>query len=63
MCQWEQKKVEEATITFAKAQLMGGDIAPKAKEKVEQLYKAMHNDTIIGIEKIYRKAKEQPDNF
>lgn len=63
MCEWAQGKVEEAIITFAKAELMGGDIAPKAKEKVEQLYKALHNDTTIGIDKVYRKAKEQPDNF
>lgn len=63
MCQWAQKKVEEAILTFAKAEQQGGDIAPKAKDKLEQLYKALHNNTTIGIEKVYRRAKETPDNF
>jgi tetratricopeptide (TPR) repeat protein len=60
MSQWKQEKVEEATLSFARAELQGGDIAEQAKEKVEQLYKALHNNTTVGIEKIYRKAKEEP---
>jgi tetratricopeptide (TPR) repeat protein len=63
MCQWAQDQVDEAILTFAKAEKQGGDIAPKAKEKLEQLYKAIHNNTTIGIEKVYRKAQETPDNF
>jgi tetratricopeptide (TPR) repeat protein len=59
MCQWKQDQIEEATLSFARAELQGGDIAPQAKEKVEQLYKALHNNTTIGIEKIYRRAKEE----
>ncbi len=60
MCQWKQDLIEDAILSFARAELQGGDIAPQAKEKVEQLYKALHNNTTIGIEKIYRKAKEEP---
>jgi tetratricopeptide (TPR) repeat protein len=60
MCQWKQDLIEDATLSFARAELQGGDIAPQAKEKVEQLYKALHNNTTIGIEKIYRRAKEDP---
>jgi tetratricopeptide (TPR) repeat protein len=60
MCQWKQDQIEEATLSFARAERQGGDIAPQAKEKVEQLYKALHNNTTIGIEKIYRKAIEGP---
>jgi tetratricopeptide (TPR) repeat protein len=63
MCQWAQDQIDEAILTFAKAEKQGGDIAPKAKEKLEQLYKAIHNNTTIGIEKVYRKALETPDNF
>ncbi len=59
MCQWKQDQIEDAILSFACAELQGGDIAPQAKEKVEQLYKALHNDTTIGIDKVYRKAKEQ----
>ena len=60
MCQWKQDLIEDAILSFARAELQGGDIAPQAKEKVEQLYKALHNNTTIGIEKVYRKAKEEP---
>ncbi len=49
-------------LWYAKAELQGGEIAPKAKENLEQLYKALHNNTLIGIEKVYRRAKEQPES-
>jgi tetratricopeptide (TPR) repeat protein len=61
LCQWKQDKVEDAMLSFAKAEQQGGEAAPKAKEKLEQLYKALHNNTLIGIDKIYKRAKEQPD--
>jgi tetratricopeptide (TPR) repeat protein len=61
MCQWKQDQIEAAILSFARAELQGGDIAQQAKEKVEQLYKALHNNTTIGIEKIYRKVKEAPE--
>ena len=37
---------------------MGGEEAPRAKSRLEVLYKALHNDTLIGIDKVYKKAKE-----
>lgn len=58
MSQWELQQIEEATLSFACAELVGGGIAAQAKEKVEQLYKGQHNDTLVGIDKIYRRAKE-----
>ncbi len=54
-----QDKVEDAIISYIKAELQGGDIAAKAKARAEQLYKALHNNTTIGIEKKYNKAKEE----
>jgi hypothetical protein len=60
MSQWKQEKIEEAILSFARAELQGGDIAPQAKEKVEQLYKALHDNRTTGIEKIYKRAKETP---
>jgi tetratricopeptide (TPR) repeat protein len=60
MSQWKQDRTEDAMLSFARAELQGGDIAPQAKEKVEFLYKKMHNETTVGIEKIYRRAKEEP---
>lgn len=59
MCQRNQELIDDAMISLAKAELLGGEVAPKAKEYLEKLYKALHNNTLIGIEKVYRKAKEQ----
>jgi tetratricopeptide (TPR) repeat protein len=54
-----QEQVEDAIITYAKSELQGDEYAPKAKARLEQLYKALHNNTTIGIDKVYRKAKEE----
>jgi len=62
MSQWKQDLIDDAILSFARAELQGGDIAPQAKDKVEQLYKALHNNTTVGIDKVYRKAKENPDS-
>jgi tetratricopeptide (TPR) repeat protein len=60
-CLRMQKNVDDAMIWYARAEQHGGEYAPKAKENLEQLYKALHNNTLIGIEKIYRKAQTQAD--
>jgi hypothetical protein len=59
MSLWKMDKVEEAMLYFARAEMQGGEVATEAKEKLEQLYKALHNNTTIGIDKVYRKAKEE----
>ena len=61
LCLHKQNRVEDALLWYARAEEQGGDYAAKAKERLEQIYKAMHNNTLIGIEKIYKKAKEQAD--
>ena len=55
-CLRMQKNIDDAMLWYARAEQHGGEYAPKAKENLEQLYKALHNNTLIGIEKIYRKA-------
>lgn len=60
-CLRMQKNIDDAMLWYARAEQYGGEYAPKAKENLEQLYKALHNNTLIGIEKIYRKAKDQRD--
>ncbi len=60
-CLRMQDRIDDAMLWYARAEQQGGEFAPKAKENLEQLYKAMHNNTLIGIEKIYRKAKDQAD--
>jgi tetratricopeptide (TPR) repeat protein len=60
-CQWKTDKVEEAIDSFAKAVLLKGDVSPQAKEYLEKLYKALHNQTTIGIEKVYKRAQQELD--
>jgi|WetSurSiteA1Bulk_404760.scaffolds.fasta_scaffold03757_4 hypothetical protein len=54
-----QENVEDAIVSYMKAELQGGEIAPKAKGRAEQLYKALHNGNTTGINKKYDKAKEE----
>ena len=58
-CLRMQDKIDDAMLWYARAEQQGGEFAPKAKENLEQLYKAMHDNRLTGIEKIYRKAKDQ----
>ena len=61
-CQENLKQIDEAILSYAKAETVGGedpDTAKKSKARLEVLYKALHNNTIIGIDKVYRKAKEE----
>ncbi len=58
-CQWKTGQIDAAMISFAAAELSKGDVSAKAKEYLEQLYKSIHNDTLIGIEKTYNKARKE----
>jgi tetratricopeptide (TPR) repeat protein len=58
VCLENQKNVEEAMIYYAVAETMSEENALKAKARLEILYKALHNDTLIGIDKVYKKASE-----
>ena len=68
---WERKMVLNARLAFAKAQLLGESaqasaedksIAPRAKERMEQLHRALQNDTLVGIDRQYKRAQEMPDD-
>jgi len=61
-CQENLKQIDEAILSYAKAEKVGGedpDTARKSKARLEVLYKALHNNTTIGIDKVYRKAEEE----
>jgi tetratricopeptide (TPR) repeat protein len=60
-CQWKTDKVEEAIDSFAKAVLLKGEVSSQAKEYLEKLYKALHNQTTIGIEKVYKRNQQELD--
>jgi len=57
LCLWELKKGEMAHDYFSAAELMGGEYTEKAKDYKEQLYKESHNNTLIGIEKVHKRAQ------
>ena len=56
LSQWKLDKIEEAMMSFAKTVQLKGESAGQAKEHLEKLYKALHNNLTIGIDKVYRKA-------
>ena len=67
---WERKMILNARLAFAKAQLLGESaqassedksVAPRAKERMEQLHKSLQNDTLIGIDRQYKRAQEMAD--
>ncbi|NWG14306.1 MAG: tetratricopeptide repeat protein [Acidobacteria bacterium] len=61
LSQWKLGQVEnhEAPLSFAKAYLLKGEMSGQAKEHLEKIYKAIHNNTTIGIDKIYRRAESE----
>lgn len=59
LCQWREGKIEEAMVSFAKAERLKGEFAARAKEHLEKLYKSLHNNTLIGIDKVYQKADKE----
>jgi len=58
-CYWKLDQIEDAIDAFAKAYVLGGNLAPKAEEYVETLYKPLHNNSLVGIDKVYRRAKQE----
>ena len=48
-------------LYYAMAELKGEENVSEAKSRVEILYKALHNQTLIGIDKIYNKARDLMD--
>ena len=67
---WERKMVLNARLAFAKAQLLGESaeasaedksIAPRAKERMEKLHRALQNNTLVGIDRQYTRAREMSD--
>jgi tetratricopeptide (TPR) repeat protein len=63
MCLWELKEGETAHDYFSAAELMGGEYTEKAKDYKEQLYKEAHNNTLIGIEKVHKRAQALIDSY
>jgi len=56
-CYWKQEQIEDAIAAFAKAAVLQCELSGQAKEQLEKLYKSLHNNTLVGIDKVYNKAK------
>lgn len=59
MSKWNSKDPEGAIPYFAKAVVLGKANAAKAKQYLEELYKARHNDSLDGLDQVLAKAKSE----
>ncbi len=60
MCKWNNKDQEGAIEVFAKSAVLNKtDYAQKARQYLEDLYKAQHNNSLDGLEEVLAKAKSQ----
>ena len=58
MCKWQTKDQEGAIDAFAKAVVLNNKtLAPRAKQYLEELYKAQHSGSLDGLDQILAKAK------
>jgi hypothetical protein len=62
-CQERLRQGDEAMVSYAEAVTVGGELsdnatAAEAKQRLEKLYSAYHNGSLVGVEKVYKKAKE-----
>jgi len=59
MAKWRSQDPEGAIAAFAKTVVLNKNLAKKAQEYLEQLYKARHNDTLDGLDQVLAKAKSE----
>lgn len=57
MAKWQAKDQKGAIEPFAKAFVLGKALSPRAKDYMEQLWKADHNNTLDGLDAVIAKAK------
>jgi hypothetical protein len=59
MCKWKENDQAGAVPYFAKATVLSQPISAKAKEYLEQLWKAQHNGSMDGLDAELTKAKSE----
>jgi hypothetical protein len=59
MCKWQTKDPEGAIDSFAKCVVLNGQLAQRAKQYMEDLYKARHSNSLDGIDQVLAKAKSE----
>jgi tetratricopeptide (TPR) repeat protein len=58
MCKWQAKDQGGAIEAFARAVVLDDKaITPRAKQYLEELYKAEHSDSLDGLDAVLQKAK------
>jgi tetratricopeptide (TPR) repeat protein len=57
MSKWQTKDPEGAIEAFAKCVVLNKATATKAKQYLEDLFKARHNNTLDGLDQVMAKAK------
>jgi tetratricopeptide (TPR) repeat protein len=57
MAKWQNKDQKGAIEPFAKASVLGKALSAKAKEYLENLWKAEHNNSLDGLDAVIAKAK------
>ncbi|MBZ5498710.1 MAG: tetratricopeptide repeat protein [Acidobacteriia bacterium] len=57
MAKWQGKDQKGAIEPFAKAYVLGKTLSPRAKENLDNLYKAEHNGSLDGLDAVISKAK------
>ncbi len=57
MSQWYLNSIEDAELSFAEAEYVGGEMKAQSTAKLEELHKQLHNGLLIGIERIRNRAK------
>ena len=56
---WQQNRIDLAMKNFAKAYLLKGSSSRAARQYLDQLYKSTHQQSLVGVERVIDKAKEE----
>ena len=56
---WQQNRIDLAMKNFAKAYLLNGQTSRPARQYLDQLYKSTHQQSLVGVERVIDKAKEE----
>lgn len=58
MSYWQQNKISEAMLNFAKAYLIKGSTSQSAKQNLDKLWKAGHKDSLAGEQQVLERAAQ-----
>jgi len=56
---WQTRNASLAMKNYAKASLLGGNAAGPARQKLEMMWKASHQGSLAGLDKVIAAAKAE----